>query len=149
MNRTFLAALMMAIFLAGSCTEKQRLNGGNTKIEIIDAKPITSDLADLAAYTGRYPNEVALLKNVRLKPRLQQLLGKDYELMIKYWNTETPISVENNIISTTGCEQHNCANNDYTLSIDLPNDKISVFHTRNGKVKKYAEQSKALVLIKP
>lgn len=149
MNRTFLAVLTMTILLVGSCTEKQKLNKGNTKIEIIDAKPITSDLADLATYNGRYPNEVALLKNVRLKPRLQQLLGNDYNLMIKYWNTETPIHVENNIISTTGCEQHNCANNDYTLSIDLPNDKISVFHTKNGKVKKYAEQSRALVNITP
>jgi hypothetical protein len=149
MKRTFLTALTMTILLAGSCTETQKLNKSNTKIEIIDAKPINSDLADLAAYTGRYPNEVALLKNVKLKPRLQQLLGKDYELMVKYWNTETPISVENNIISTTGCEQHNCANNDYTLSIDLPNDKISVFHTKNGKVKKYAEQNKALVNITP
>lgn len=140
MNRIFLAILTMPMLLAGSCTEKQKLNKGNTQIEIINAKPITSELADLATYNGRYPNEVALLKNVRLKPRLQQLLGSDYESMVKYWNTETPITVEDHIISATGCEQHNCANNDYTLSIDLPNDKISVFHTKNGKVKKYAEQ---------
>lgn len=142
MKSTFLTFLTIAVLLISSCTERKRTDKSKTSIEIIDSKPIRSELAELAGYIGRYPNEVALLKNVKLQPRLKELLGNDYGMMVKYWNTETPITIENNIISATGCEQHNCANNDFTLSIDLPNDQISVYHTRNGKVKKYTEQHK-------
>ena len=147
MKRTTLipCAAFILMALASACNS----NTGNKDNKTDSAKttPTTtaqqtavSPLAELNNFTGKYPKEVQLLENAKLKPRLQQLLGKDFDALVKYWNTETPITAEGRVLSTTGCEQHNCGNNQYLLYIDISNDNINVFHINKGKMKKYAEK---------
>jgi len=100
---------------------------------------VKGNLMELASLNGQYPTDVALLDNPLLTDRLKTLLGDDYADFRKYWNTETPIVVEDNVLSTTGCEQHNCAGNQYVLQIDLQHNNINVYHF--GKdIKSYKEK---------
>ena len=68
-----------------------------------------------------------------LKRRLQKLLGVDFAGMKANWNVETPIEMQNGILMTSGCQQHNCDGNIYYMFIDLERDNINVYHVEKGK----------------
>ena len=85
------------------------------------------DVEKFSKYKNNYPAEVDFFQDENLSMRLAELLQDDYEDMKKYWNVETPIVIEDNILYTTGCEQHNCPANQFILIIDLEKDNINVF----------------------
>lgn len=89
---------------------------------------IDSSLMVFKAFNDQYPSDVQLLDQPEIKDRLELLLGKDYENFRKYWQTETPVKIEDNVLSATGCEQHNCGANQYVLQIDLMQNNINVYH---------------------
>lgn len=76
---------------------------------------------------GQYPSDTELFKADYLQNRLVNLLGSDQQDFFAYWEVETPIIIENNIIFTTGCQQHNCNANQFILIYDIDNDNINVF----------------------
>lgn len=96
-------------------------------------------LAGLKEYNGQYPTDVHLLDNPALSARLKRLLGADYADFRKYWQTETPVVLEDDVLSATGCEEHNCGANQYILQVDLQNDNINVYHVGNN-LKSYQEK---------
>ena len=55
-------------------------------------------------------------------------MGPDYATMKKFWNTETPIKKFGDFLMMTGCEQQNCADNQYVIFIDLGDGTINVIH---------------------
>lgn len=91
---------------------------------------------------GKYPYEIKLLENKQLQARLKSLLGTDFAEMKQNWNVETPIVIQDGILMTTGCEQHNCGSNRYFLFIDLGKDNINVFHVEDEKTNNYFEKGR-------
>lgn len=112
--------------IAASDTSVVSTTGHDT--ETANKIPTDTSLILLKKYNDQYPSDVRLLDQPEIKNRLELLLGKDYDNFRKYWQTETPIKIEENVLSTTGCEQHNCGANQYVLQIDLMYNNINVYH---------------------
>src|ERR1035437_3155516 len=91
---------------------------------------------------GKYPYELKLLENKDMQARLKKLLGKDFSDMKQYGNVETPIVIQDGILMTGGCEQHNCGDNRYYLFIDFGKDNINVVHIQDEKTNNYFEKGR-------
>ena len=105
------------------------------------ATPATPSFVDILKKSkGKYPNQVKLLDIPDLNARLKKLLGGEFASMKKFWNVESPIEIENDILMTTGCEAHNCGSNHYFLFVDLKNDDINVYHQEETGTKHYYER---------
>lgn len=89
---------------------------------------------------GKYPTQVNLFQNEILTSRLKNINRFDYDALIANWNTETPITIENQIIHASGCKAHNCSSNGYELFIDLKNDNINIYHFRGNTLRVYTEK---------
>lgn len=87
-----------------------------------------------------------LLTESTLSPRLKNLLGIDYDQMVKYWNTETPFTKEGDILHASGCKQHDCNTYSYDLYIDIKNNKINVYKFSNSKLTLFAEDDYRIIL---
>lgn len=76
-----------------------------------------------------------------LAPRLKNLLGSDYDQMVKNWNTETPFEKQDNILHAWGCKQHDCNTYSYDLYIDVKNNKINVYKFAESKLTVFKEDN--------
>ena len=92
------------------------------------------------ALLGKYPTQVNLFQNEILTSRLKNINRFDYDALIANWNTETPITIENQIIHSSGCKAHNCPSSGYELFIDLKNDNINIYHFRGNTLRVYTEK---------
>lgn len=140
---TFFCFISLLMF--GSCQSNEKNQktipgaiGADAMAENATASADTS-LMKLKADVGQYPSDINFLDQPELKQRLMNLLGSQYSNFRKYWQTETPIDVEDNILSTTGCEAHNCAANQFVLQIDLMHNNINVYHLGQG-IQSYLEK---------
>jgi hypothetical protein len=97
--------------------------------------------AILKKSVGKYPYEIKMLDVPDVKARLQKLMGKDFAVMKKVWNVESPIEITGKIIRTSGCEQHNCGPNQWVMFVDTDTDNINVYHTGDEN-KTYFEKGK-------
>ncbi len=144
MKKVFLTGLAAAVLLWVSCTgNNQSISHEQSadSIKKVVKSAAVNPLDSLKAWTGKYPKEAGILQNELIKTRLQRLLGDiKYERMLKDWNTETPVVVEQNVLATSGCEQHNCASNHYQLYIDLMSNNINIYHRADGKTDTYFEK---------
>jgi|SRR5690554_2187733 len=95
-------------------------------------------LKSLEDFNGKYPMEINFLDHSLIHNRIQNMLADDYAYFRKYWTVETPITIYDHILYATGCEQHNCAANQFVLIIDLKNDNINIIHI-NDESKSYFE----------
>ena len=86
---------------------------------------------------GKTVTESRLWQNKAFDRRLSELMGPDYATMKKFWNTETPIKKFGDFLMMTGCEQHNCADNQYVIFIDLGDGRINVMHIRKEATKEW------------
>lgn len=111
-----------------SGTDPNTTDTAGQNINTARQMPTDTTLMPLKKFTDQYPSDAKLLDQPEIKNRLELLLGKDYDNFRKYWQTETPIKIEDNVLSTTGCEQHNCGANQYVLQIDLMHNNINVYH---------------------
>ncbi len=105
----------------------------------------TSELATLKDSVGKTATEINLWQHKVVGPRLEKLLGSDYAAMKKNWNTESLLRVEGNVLTVSGCQQHNCGANQYIIFADTANDNINVVHLFNGKMKRYNEKDEILL----
>ncbi|NOQ91331.1 MAG: hypothetical protein GQ552_01285 [Flavobacteriaceae bacterium] len=92
------------------------------------------------ALLGKYPTQVNLFQNEILTSRLKSINRFDYDALIANWNTETPITIENQIIHSSGCKAHDCPSSGYELFIDLKNDNINIYHFRGNTLRVYTEK---------
>ena len=104
------------------------------------AAKTVSSLVSLKSSKDKTASQIKLWQNKDVSGRLEKLMGADYATMKKFWNVETPMEVEGNVLQLTGCEQHNCGDNQYLMFIDTANDNINVFHIADGKLKPYKEK---------
>ncbi|MFH6995970.1 hypothetical protein [Flavobacterium sp. FlaQc-48] len=82
-----------------------------------------------------------LLTKSSLAPRLKTLLGKDYDEMVKNWNTETPFTKEGDVLHASGCKQYDCTNYSYDLYIDSKANKINVYKFSASKLDVFTEDN--------
>lgn len=135
----------LSLCLLGSCSSNTKNQKNTSEISASDTLPGKllpkgdTALMKLKEFVGQYPSDVKFLDQPELKQRLEDLLGSQYTNFRKYWQTETPIEVEDNVLSTTGCEVHNCAANQFVLQIDLAHNNINVYHLGQG-IQSYLEK---------
>ncbi|MEN8123637.1 MAG: hypothetical protein ABFR32_00800 [Bacteroidota bacterium] len=107
------------------------------KTHEIKPKPGLFFLTDLI---GKYPTQEKIFENEILVNRLKKINRLNYDSMIANWNTETPITVEDQIIHSSGCKVNNCPSNGYELFIDLKNDNINIYHFNSNTLRVYTEK---------
>lgn len=98
-----------------------------------------SSLGNLKPFVGKSASEIKLWQNEEINTRLKKLMGADYATMKKYWNTETPIKKFGDFLMMTGCEQHNCGDNQYIIFMDTSEGNINVVHIYNKTAKNWNE----------
>ena len=100
---------------------------------VINPADTLNDLTDKSVIGTQFLTESSLA------PRLQKLLGPDYNQMVEYWNTETPFEKQENILHAWGCKQHDCSTYSYDLFIDVKNNKINVYKFEKSKLTVFKE----------
>lgn len=99
-----------------------------------------SELNYLTDHLGGYAGREDLFEKDQLAERMKKLEGFNYEAFLEFWNTETPIVMENGVLHMSGCKAHDCPSSAYDFFVDLDNDNINVFHFRNNMMRIYAEK---------
>ena len=107
-----------------------------SKTAVAPASPLSS----LKASVGKTAVDIKLWDNKDVGPRLEKLLGADYAAMKKFWGTESPIKADGDVLMMSGCEPHNCGDNQYVIFIDTAKDNINVVHINKGVAKDYKEK---------
>src|SRR5690554_6459629 len=134
---TIILYALLGILLHGCSSQNKEEDHETIEVLIEDVlaaekrKHMRSDKQEgfehLIVFKDDYPAEVGLFQDVQLTSRLANLLGSDFSDFQKLWEVETPILIEDNVLYTTGCEQHNCFANQFILIIDLEKDNLNVY----------------------
>ena len=103
-------------------------------------KTYSSDLDYLVDQQGKYAGREKLFEKDQLAERMKNLEGLNYEIFLELYNTETPISLEGDVLHMSGCKAHDCPSTAFDIFIDLENDNINVFHFRNNMLRIYNEK---------
>ncbi len=99
-----------------------------------------TELGFLVTYEGKYATQEKLFENDILAARLKNLERFNYDSLLAFYNTETPVVIIDNIVHMSGCKQHDCPSNAYDFFIDVENDNINVYHFRSNMLKVYQEK---------
>ncbi len=100
-------------------------------------KPGLFFLTDLI---GKYPTQEKIFDNKYLAKRLKKIERFNFDNMVRDWNTENPISIENQIIHSSGCRAHSCPDSGYELFVDLKNDNINIYFFMGNTLRVYKEK---------
>lgn len=99
-------------------------------------------LTQLKKSKGKYPFDIKLLTGSVLTARIKKLVGSDF----KYLNdcqVQTPIKIENDLLTTTGCQPHMCPDKRYVLAYNFKTDALSIYFINllngNNKYALYSE----------
>ena len=98
-----------------------------------------TELGFMITYEGKYAGQEKLLENEVLAARLKNLDRFNYDAMLKLWNTETPIFIEDGILHMSGCKQHDCPSSAYDFFLDVENDIINIYHFRSNMLRIYKD----------
>lgn len=131
---TFSTVLLFLSLSWSSCSyqepevkEEVVLEADTLQTSVPDKNTEQNPLEYYKTLNGQYPSDTHLFKEPYLQNRLINLLGKDQNDFFQFWEVETPVIIEDNILFTTGCQQHNCNANQFILIIDLAKDNINIF----------------------
>ena len=97
-------------------------------------------LGFLVTYEGKYAAQEKLFEKEDFAQRLKSLDRFNYEALLKNYNTETPVTIVENIVHMSGCRQNDCPSSAYDFFIDLDNDNINIFHFRSNMLRVYQEK---------
>ncbi len=100
-------------------------------------KPGLFFLTDLI---GKYPAQEKIFDNKYLAGRLKKIERFNFDNMKRDWNTENPLTIENQIIHSSGCRAHNCPDSGYELFVDLRNDNINIYFFMGNTLRVYKEK---------
>lgn len=114
--------------------EDQKL-GEQSNTEIPD-----TELGFLVTFENKYARQEDLFKNEVFANRLKQLDRFNYDALLQFYNTETPIVIIDNIVHMSGCKQHSCPDNAYDFFIDLNNDNINIYYFRSNMLRIYKDK---------
>ena len=110
------------------------------EMKVKKPKKVKKGIYFLEDLVGKYPTQEKIFQNQTLAKRLKKIRRLNYNLLVQNWNTETPISIENNIIHASGCKSRNCKESAFELFIDLKNDNINIYHFNNNTLRVYTEK---------
>jgi hypothetical protein len=99
-----------------------------------------TELGFLVTYENKYARQEDLFKNEVFANRLKQIDRFNYDALLQFYNTETPIVIIDNIVHMSGCKQHSCPDNAYDFFIDLTNDNINIYYFRSNMLRIYKEK---------
>ncbi|RLD77652.1 MAG: hypothetical protein DRJ07_14365 [Bacteroidetes bacterium] len=100
-------------------------------------KPGLYFLTDLI---GKYPTQEKIFDNKYLAKRLKKIKRFNFDNMKRDWNTENPLTIENQIIHSSGCRAHSCPDSGYELFVDLKNDNINIYFFMGNTLRVYKEK---------
>lgn len=103
------------------------------------ARDLTPSGKEAREIVGKTVTEARLWQNKTFVGQLRQLMGPDYADMKKFWNVETPIKKFGDFLMMTGCEQHNCGDNQYVIFIDLGAGTIGVVHIGKDRTREWKD----------
>lgn len=130
---------VIGLFACQNKTNKQKIVQLKTDT-VSTQQPIQTNLMFITECLDKYPKDVDLLNQPALNERLKTLLKGQYNVFIENWNTETPITITDSIVHTSGCKVHDCSALSYDMYIDLPKDNINIYNITDGKVSIFAEK---------
>jgi len=99
------------------------------------------ELNYLISLNGKYPYDVKLLDNPKLKPRLEKLMGNQYEFLKNIWQVETPIEITDTFFYTWGMQAHSGGDPGAVLMVNLLRNVLYVGVRKDKHVKIYSEDS--------
>ncbi len=138
-NFSFIVSIILGVLVLTSCKMNSK------KSEEATIKPAAHTLAIITQNVGKYPRNIHLFENDTLARRIQKLAGTEYDTILKYFNTQTPVVAEKGIYKFTGCKAHDCPAFLTTIYYDAHTDNLNVVVNQHGKVKVYAEKGKITV----
>lgn len=98
-------------------------------------------LPDLDRYLNKMPTTSGLLKDPVLAARLKAMMGDArYQTLLQDWQTESPLSVEDGVYHTNGCQAHNCFDVDYHLFLDPATDDVNLYAFRDRKMEAFEDK---------
>ena len=158
MIKNYILGLLTLIIVVVAC---EKLKPEQKKIPVEEALPVEviepvveetieqelpkkeipdTSLGFLVTYENKYAKQEKLFENKVLAKRLKSLKRFNYDKLLYFWNTETPIVIIDNIAHMSGCKQHDCPSNAYDFFIDLTNDNINIYHFRSNMLRLYQEK---------
>ena len=145
MKKTFILAAALVIglgFTACKQQAKEATPATNDSTQVAtDSAKTDSVKALFTTNEGKTPTEINLLNNADLKARLQKLVGGEFDNVVKYFNTVTPIVSENGIYKDDGTVRRTkCRLIRRTIYYDANNDNLNVVISQNDKDKTFVEK---------
>lgn len=152
MTRLVLTLVSLSISIACSSSTSTS-TASKTNVNAANSAPYTSrendysfaqrdvDLAPLGEFVGKTAIEMNLWNNKPVAARLKRLMGPDYETMVRYWNTETPMKDFGDVLMLTGCERDNCSNNRYVIITSLSEGYVYVVHIGEERIREWKTRS--------
>ncbi len=142
--RIFSFAFLLVLAFAscknsGTDSKSDELKNETYNNEKLETPIVKMDLNDLEKHIGKLPKEVDMFKQFGLDARIEKIMGTDYPDFKSYWNVETPLKKDGEIIYTTGCRETDCKSNRYLLVLDLIQNGINVYNFRGAQTKTYEE----------
>lgn len=107
--------------------------------EVVEAEDLTG-LGFLFTLEGKYPTQQNIFNRESFSDRLKAIDGLNYENLVAFWNVETPVEIQNDIVHMSGCKQHDCPSNAYDFFYDKKTDNINVYYFRNNTLRIYREK---------
>ncbi|MBK7525864.1 MAG: hypothetical protein IPI53_17490 [Saprospiraceae bacterium] len=69
------------------------------------------------------------------------MLKDEYTTFQKDWKVESPITIQDKILFTTGCQSGDCKANKYILIIDFMDNNINIINFKYGRVRSWEERA--------
>lgn len=143
--------ILTLLLLVGGCKGKKKQANDSTAGKQSTQNIATEKVEEQVGFTGHalmflkeekgsYPRASGILENEELKSRLQFLLKEEMDSLLAFWNVETPIQNENDVVLVSGCQQHNCPAHQYFLVVDLNLNSINVLVFKHSDLIIYAEK---------
>ncbi len=99
-------------------------------------------LSFLFSLEGKYPTQQNVFQQETMVNRLKAIDGLNYENLLTFWNTETPIEIQDDVVHMSGCKQHDCPSNAYDFFYDKKTDNINVYYFRNNSLRIFSEKGR-------
>ncbi len=137
-----ICALSLSLILVSCKGNQKKDNQGN---EVQTEASSGAALKIITENVDQYPRDIKIFDNKAVSSRLQEITGDQYEEILKYFETQTPIVTEGGIYKFTGCKEHDCPSFQTIVFYDANTDNFNVLVKQNGSTKVYAEKGKITI----
>lgn len=90
---------------------------------------------------GKYPFEVNLFQNPKLKSRLIKLIGAQrFKFLVKNFDVQSPIEYSSWNYHSFACQAHNCGGVEFEISYNADKDCLAVRYMVDGRNQYFKEK---------